>query len=443
MMDNGAVLYQDIWDVKPPGIFVFYWLGGRLFGFSEFGIHLLELVYLSTFAALVWKALRDRYTTAWVSALIPLALVGWYYAVAPIGHLTQVEALVGPFIFGSVWFLRRGGTLGVVGAGIVGGMALYFKLLFAPLLIALWTVTLFNMPTETKDRVLKPALLGIGLVIAATPMLIWTIASGLFDRVWATLITYPLNTPGDPARNLDRLVTHTGQYVSMYLPLILLAIRGIWVRRDDPLTRIWFTWIVVGVGTYLLQFWWGYYLQIILVPVALLALDGFDDLVSRRDRWQIAWSGVLALALVPTLASVGIKTIDLAQNGFGIGESRLAYQTAVHVDYGKIANDIEPLTTGNEPIFVLGDPVYYLLADRDQAIATNGWSPETWSHDIWEDFREELMATPPGTLLIDDRTDRIMRERSPETLETISELYELLRPSSFSGAWYQLRTPGP
>ena len=42
-IDQGERLYLDIWDMKQPGIFWFYWLGGKMFGFTSFGVKLLEL----------------------------------------------------------------------------------------------------------------------------------------------------------------------------------------------------------------------------------------------------------------------------------------------------------------------------------------------------------------------------------------------------------------
>ena len=34
-IDNGERLYVDVWDMKQPGVFWFYWLGGRIFGSSR------------------------------------------------------------------------------------------------------------------------------------------------------------------------------------------------------------------------------------------------------------------------------------------------------------------------------------------------------------------------------------------------------------------------
>jgi hypothetical protein len=45
--DEGLRLYVDLWDVKPPAVFAFYYLAGSLFGFTDRGIHLFELLWMS------------------------------------------------------------------------------------------------------------------------------------------------------------------------------------------------------------------------------------------------------------------------------------------------------------------------------------------------------------------------------------------------------------
>ena len=44
------MLSRDLFDIKQPGIYVFYAFGGLLFGFNEVGIRLFELVYWLAFS---------------------------------------------------------------------------------------------------------------------------------------------------------------------------------------------------------------------------------------------------------------------------------------------------------------------------------------------------------------------------------------------------------
>src|SRR4029453_3997297 len=62
-LTQGAVLYRDIFDVKQPGIFLFYIMGGSLFGFTEIGIHLFELIYWLGFSVFALITLRPYFST--------------------------------------------------------------------------------------------------------------------------------------------------------------------------------------------------------------------------------------------------------------------------------------------------------------------------------------------------------------------------------------------
>lgn len=44
-ISEGGGLYTDFWGLKQPGIFLFFVAGGTLFGYTEVGIHLFELIY--------------------------------------------------------------------------------------------------------------------------------------------------------------------------------------------------------------------------------------------------------------------------------------------------------------------------------------------------------------------------------------------------------------
>ncbi|MDW8353528.1 MAG: glycosyltransferase family 39 protein [Bryobacterales bacterium] len=139
VISDGGVLYRDFWDIKPPGIFLWFLAAGELFGFSDFGVRIFDILYQCTFAALmVW--MLSPLVGGRTAALAALLTVGWYYAFCE--HLLFVEPLVQLPLFltlagvtrahssrnSSVWFLAAGaGTglatlfkpvLGLVGLGV-------------------------------------------------------------------------------------------------------------------------------------------------------------------------------------------------------------------------------------------------------------------------------------------------------------------------------------
>jgi Dolichyl-phosphate-mannose-protein mannosyltransferase len=140
-LDRGASLYVDLWDFKPPGIFWFYLTAGRLFGFNERGVHLLELMWLLALSVLMMVALRDYFRHKWLSAVAPVAAVGVYYVFARFDQATQVEILAALPIFASIWLLSRAYVndhmriAPAYFAGVAGAVATVFKLVYAPLII--------------------------------------------------------------------------------------------------------------------------------------------------------------------------------------------------------------------------------------------------------------------------------------------------------------------
>src|SRR6266542_5233542 len=58
-MTAGGVLYKDFWDIKQPGIFIFFYLAGSIFGFTEVGIHFFELIYWLVFSIFLIRISRN------------------------------------------------------------------------------------------------------------------------------------------------------------------------------------------------------------------------------------------------------------------------------------------------------------------------------------------------------------------------------------------------
>ena len=89
MVSEGAVLYEDFWDFKQPGIFHFYGTAGALFGYDYLGIQLFQLLYWMASAALIVWLLYGFMLRRSFAFLAPLVFLGTYYAHAPINFFGQ------------------------------------------------------------------------------------------------------------------------------------------------------------------------------------------------------------------------------------------------------------------------------------------------------------------------------------------------------------------
>ena len=179
-MSRGEIIYRDLWDLKHPGIFCFYFLGGILFGFDEIGIHTFELLYMTIFSGVLILALKGYFKHRWAASIAPLLTVGMYYGVAGIWHQTQTEALVGVPIFLSLWYASQSSqssgqrTLRLFLSGFMGGIALVFKFVLLPILGAFWFIVLLDTVIRNQRRLWTSVFkIGIPIILGVlAPLLV-------------------------------------------------------------------------------------------------------------------------------------------------------------------------------------------------------------------------------------------------------------------------------
>ena len=467
VLDHGGALYVDFWDNKQPGIILFVRLAGHLFGYSECGIHALELVWNLVFSVVLIRTLRGYLSTPALASLVPIAIVGAHYAVARPLDLTRLELLVGFPLFACLWLSslqlpspRRRVTAWLL-SGVCAGVAVVFKLVLAPIPVGFWLVAVWvgmrwegeHLGAVIRHRLL-PAAGGVGLVLGLVTL--WAWSHGAVKELLWTSFAYPLGastvvkhaSPG-------KLVTSVLGYGAGMAPFIALAClsplrwRG---SAKEVVTLQLFSWIGTGlIMTVAQKFsWWQHHFILFTVPLGILAVRGADALSATAARWlrlqgPAAWKlcGVLiALALSPGLIRWTRAAAPLAH--FALGRGRWedhGYQRQVDRDYARIWEETRFLTEADAapgPIYVFGNPVYYYLAGRGQALAVNGWSWPFFLPSQWERLPAQMAMAKPPYLFIDRRSDALVALRSPATEEWIAAVY---RPFSMSkaGTWYLLR----
>lgn len=438
---EGAVLYRDFWDVKQPGIFWFYGLAGRLFGFDEVGVHLLELILWLGFSLFLVVTLGHRFRSPVTKALLPLLTAGWYYAsvLRPM-LLTQIEILVGVPLFVALWLaIRPAGELGslsrLVGAGVAGGIALILKLFLLPLLAAIWAVALIGRARDAPGRrvaAMASGALALALGVALPPVLaVLHLARGgaLEIAAWTTFV-YPGQAMAVSERPFSRLVISVGWFAVFYAPILFLAaVRLLAPGRAalDRLTIGLLTWIAAGAILVLFQLWWPYHLYLLAIPLGILAAEGLDALLERPrgiSRGMIAALVVLAL---PAVGLTAHKTFTLLRTGLGLTPAaRRAYQAVYAEPYRSIpvqAKAVGGAAPAEGSMYVFGDPLYLMLTDRPQAIPLNGWSPDMWTEAMWIRALADLEAARPATIVVEGWAADMMRERAPAAIAFLARDY--------------------
>jgi hypothetical protein len=470
-MHEGGLLYRDTWDVKQPGLFLFYWLGGALFGFDEVGVHAFELLMMLAFAWVLQRSLRRVATHAWTASLAPLFAIGFYYAFTGDWHLTQAEGLVGFPLFGAMWLAARAHEpharpgVRLFLSGLFGGLALMFKLLFLPIVLCFWLVAWVRLARRQPGvggalgRVaLVVAGAGVPFVVAA----IYFLATGTFELAWATNLIYPLTIHPPQARfRFHWLVDGLSWFGAGWAPLLGLAgfaVSSIIGRRRDPLVVPLTLWLASGLFVILIQplSWWQYHYLLLTVPVGVLAARALDQLAEatasdpglRGGRAAVAVALTLALACSPALGATMLKALDLARDRFALTPAtRQAHQVRVSRGgaYGRFLEETAFLARPDAlpgDLFVVGNPLIHWLSGREPAIPRcGGILADYASAAEWTDMVAQLRrARPPYVFVSHDEMEHFQKfpERPRALFEMLDSDYRPLS-TTLRGSWWVRR----
>lgn len=430
---RGDVLYADLWDLKQPGLFWWYRVAGGIGGFDAVGIHLVEAAYLVGFAALMPRLLRGHLSDR-AAAAAPALSIGVYFLTAEAIDLGQAEVIGGPVVFLAAWLgaLAEPDQRGrLVAAGVAIGLAGAIKVTLVPLAAVPLLVPIFwarppgSSPWRRAAPVLGWAALGVAIPVAVVLARLVT-TGGLDPALRAWFEVAPAAT-GEAGRPPDRLVRSLVRFVAMFAPVVLLALAGLArVRRERPVPRLLLAmalWVGTAVPVFLVQHWWRYLPQMVVLPLGVLAAAGIDVVATwcrddARRRRAVAVVGTAAALL--TLAVAAPKWADLAGNDFGVtaaGRTGLEGEVPAYVRGEAFAERVEV----EGAVFVLGDPIVLLESGREPGIPTNGWLPEQMDADSWAQVADELEEEQPPLLVVNDFGREIMEAEAPDTAAVIEE----------------------
>ena len=463
MLHAGGVLYRDYWDIKQPGIFAFFLSAGTLFGFTQIGAHALEVLWQTAFAAALVLGLRCALGNQRWAAFAPLAVVGATYAGSAPWHLLQVEELVGFPIFVCIWaadVAQRSRSLSAelaLVSGVAAGIVLIFKLLLAPIVVAVTIATEFYSPARPSANK-RMRFWFIWLLGACTPFALFTayaVLTGSLKIAIETTVALPLRIAAfAPHAPLARLNDSALRLLLYFRGIIALAVIGAVMMRE-PRMRQWraacLAWIVSGLAVILAQAqsWWQYQFVLLVPPIGILATFGAAFLGERVARGRrggliaLAASGVVAYIAVP-LPQGGIGTIlrIVQERPFASAAALQRYRVATSTEYAGVVVDAAlPLRANSDlgPIYVFGNPLVYVLANRPQSIAMTSWASYLDPPPIWARLDNELSAARPSYIFVlHERSDEISSIRSPKIAAMLSQDYveAALTPD---GTWYRRR----
>lgn len=459
-MNEGLVLYRDYWDIKQPGIFFFYLIGGKLFGFTEVGIHLLELIYWLLFSiTLIHFLLKFRiFKNELFAYFSPLIIVGSYYSFTSPAMFTQVEALV---IFPLLLVIkfnfeysRSNKSFWLILSGVSAGLVIFFKLMFFPLLLVFW---FFLFAESIKKRVnyvklsLDFILIPTGIIIFCIPFLLYCYKNDILQLCFDTFIKYPpLILKYGKNQSLERLLESL-RIISLRQLLILpfTFISLFFLRKNSFVIYLW-AWLIVGFILILLQrtSWYTSHFQLLYFPVILLALFSIQELSIRLSSYRPSLNykyityGFLIFINLFGFIFLSRKVFQLWKYDFAItSEDKKNYALAFK-DNAKaisIAEALEKYNIADCPVFVVNDPLVYYYTDRLQATAQSGWNMQLFVPGQVQILKNELMVNKPCLIYINRAFNSFFKTEALEIGNWINSHYNILH-SDNNGAWYQFKS---
>jgi 4-amino-4-deoxy-L-arabinose transferase-like glycosyltransferase len=420
---QGGMPYRDAWDMKGPLAYLWYAAAQLVFGRSQFGIRIFDLLLLIgasyALASAVARIVRPS-AGPWAAAALILAYASMGYF-----HTAQADGAVALLLTLCLSPLLRldPQPKHVVAAGLGVGVATLVKPLF---LLFLFMPVLAVIQRKGRNRRLA-AELAVTAAAAAVPILVvlsWFIARGAlgdlidvhirfaagYSEVFQTAIR-------DRARGLARYFMQLPQ-----APAAVLAVFGgfsLW-RRVRPVGALTIAWFLASLAIVVLQRkFFGYHWSLVFSPAILLGAAGVAELVAPRGVAHDRRRAILGLAgsvlIFAALAAAPLRdTTRFARYAGGLDTRETYYAGFRHEDNDFCAGDemaaaeyIKAHTSDGDRIAVFGydAPVLYLSGRRNATrlsfpLPLVGWRSSRASRLEYQREFMDALRDPPAYLVV-------------------------------------------
>jgi len=190
---NGAVVYKDVWDHKPPVIFLLNVISFKLFGLSQWSIWILEFVFilLSVFILYITLARLFSSNVAFLISIlfiICIAQLGIYNSPELYSLLFQLM-LIYLFLFGAASRIKLNCLL----MGFLTALCFYTKQTCAGIgvIIGLWFIFEFiTRKASLKVFFSKIGFLCLGFFIPTIIILLYFLFNNSLETFWSAAFLY-------------------------------------------------------------------------------------------------------------------------------------------------------------------------------------------------------------------------------------------------------------
>ena len=201
-MSRGQLLYRDVWEQRPPGIYWIYLTAFRLFGWTAATVAWLDVIAAATTTVLLYAIVRRLASsvTATLAATLyaTLTMPAWLYGNGGFLERSVCETFIIPLVAAAalcaVFFSERQSPVAAFGVGLCAGAAVVMKPnagLYFPALL-LW-VSFYTAPARRQRPWLRlqavTAALAGGAVLPIAALL-WLWSSGILTDAKIAVIDF-------------------------------------------------------------------------------------------------------------------------------------------------------------------------------------------------------------------------------------------------------------
>ncbi|MEE9614462.1 MAG: glycosyltransferase family 39 protein [Thermodesulfobacteriota bacterium] len=317
-MLGGELLYTELWDHKPPGIFLAYMAAELLWGYDASAITYTGIVFTVISLAFLFLFLKEI-------AGVNTALLGsaiWALASNALSleaNQPNAELFLNAFTLMALWSLakhREGEWRFLFLCGAFFAVASTFKTVaifpFAAVCLYLVLQVSKTGPPPPRARLKEGA--GKLAVILLPCVLVWAgvfsyfALAGRFGDFWGAVFEYNRGYAGNIALNVwnyftdPRLLFHLAQKDIWPLPLLSLVWVFVGRKEYGPLRRSFFILFLAGCMVAVAspgKYFYHYY-QLLLPPFVVMSALFFRDMVEhiqakKNARLAMALSSIIVL----------------------------------------------------------------------------------------------------------------------------------------------------
>ena len=371
-MSRGQLLYQDVWEQRPPGIYWIYLTGFNVLGWRAATVAWLDVMAAAIATTAVWgiaRTLGGRVTAALAAAIYAtMTMPSWLYRHGGFLERSVSETFIVVSVSLAAWcavrWRVRPSLILAAGVGLFAGAAVVLKPnagLYFPAMLA-WMGLYRPQAIERRDVIRAIASAITASAILPIVALIWLARLGLLDDARIAVVDFNRFyvsqgfTLGGYALDLSKALFLRMKTEPMWLAGSVGALAAAWqfatTRRLPPLAGLTVLWgaaafcMIVVNGVRLFN---SYFIPP-MVPLSLLAAWLFTDWVKGSAvRKCLAAVVVVLMAVLLVQRSYVARILDTLQADVAVLRGSMDRTTYLE-RFGGYANNRGYSARGNEEL---------------------------------------------------------------------------------------------